>query len=197
MPQSLADSCCWSALRANFHKCFSKWFTALRLHVLCANFVKLADQKLVKSRVAYQTKKISARSVALASACIAPKICHSQLQTMYSECPKFLPNRFTSGGVIAERVNTIQTHHKVFPILSEASSLSNKIPIIFSSHLISKQYNNSIDIKFTKVVLLKLEKWWAFGGLKSLWLHHCSWIIEGTSHQMLYMCSCNKFTFYD
>jgi len=29
-------------------------------------------------------------------------------------------NRFTSGGVIAERVNTVQTRDKVFPILWEA-----------------------------------------------------------------------------
>jgi len=41
----------------------------------------LADRKSVKSRVAYQ-KKISARSVVLASARIAPKICQGQLQTM-------------------------------------------------------------------------------------------------------------------
>jgi len=42
--------------------------------------------------------------------------------------PKFHPNPFTSGGVIAERVNAVQTHHKVFPILGEAiaSSPSNK-----------------------------------------------------------------------
>ena len=27
-------------LRANFHKCFPKWFTISQIHVLCANFVK-------------------------------------------------------------------------------------------------------------------------------------------------------------
>ena len=46
-----------------------------------------------------------------------------------NECPKFHPSRFTSGGVIAERVNTVQTRHinKVLPILGEAtvSSPSN------------------------------------------------------------------------
>jgi len=52
------------------------------------------------------------------------KICQGQRQTMYSECPKFHPNRFTSGGVIAERVNTVQTRHKVFPILGQASASS-------------------------------------------------------------------------
>jgi len=41
---------------------------------------------------------------------------------------KFHPNPFTSGEVIAERVNVIETRHKVFPILREAtaSSPSNK-----------------------------------------------------------------------
>jgi len=43
---------------------------------------------------------------------------------MYSQCPKFHPNRFTHGGVIAERVKTVQTRHKVFPILGEASASS-------------------------------------------------------------------------
>ena len=44
-----------------------------------------------------------------------------QLQTIYSECPKFHPNPFTSGGVIAESANIVETRHKVFPILGKAS----------------------------------------------------------------------------
>jgi len=50
---------------------------------------------------------------------------------MYSQCPKFHPHRFTSGGVIVERVNTVQAHHEVFPILGEAtaSSPSKKVAI--------------------------------------------------------------------
>jgi len=40
------------------------------------------------------------------------------------EFPKFHPNPFTSGGVIAERVNIVQTRHKVFAILGEASASS-------------------------------------------------------------------------
>jgi len=47
-----------------------------------------------------------------------------QPQTIYSEFPKFHPNPFTSGGVIAERVNIVETRDKVFPILGEASSPS-------------------------------------------------------------------------
>jgi len=61
------------------------------------------------------------------------------------EFPKFHPNPFTSGGVIAERVNIAETHHKVFPILGEASSplgeassLSNNsclIPVIIGTNI--------------------------------------------------------------
>jgi len=93
----------------------------------------LADRKSVKSCVIYRTKKnkISARSLALASTRMTPKICQGQLRTIYPECPTCHPTRFTSGGVIARRVNTVQTRHKVFPILGEAaaSSPSNKLII--------------------------------------------------------------------
>jgi len=71
-----------------------------------------------------KNNNISARSPALASAQIAPKICQSQLRTIYSEYPKFHPNPFTSGGVIAECVNVVETRHKVFPILGEATASS-------------------------------------------------------------------------
>jgi len=68
--------------------------------------------------------KISARDLAAASAQIAPKICQGQLQTIYSVFSKFHPNPFNSGRVIAERVNIVQTRHKVFAILGEASASS-------------------------------------------------------------------------
>ena len=48
--------------------------------------------------------------------------CQGQLQAIYSEFPKFHPNPFTSGEVIAEHVNIVETRHKVFPILGEASA---------------------------------------------------------------------------
>ena len=67
-----------------------------------------------------KNNKISARPPEAASMRIAPKICQGQLQTIYSEFPKLHPNPFTSGGVIAERVNIVQTRHKVFAILGEA-----------------------------------------------------------------------------
>ena len=69
--------------------------------------------------------KISDRSPAVASAGIASKICQGQLQAIYWDCPKFHPNPYTSGGVTAGRVNIVETRHKVFAILREASSPSN------------------------------------------------------------------------
>ena len=80
--------------------CVQIWLTRIGKVVRC-----LPDRK----------NKTSARFPALASARIAPKICQGQLQTISSEFPKFHPNPFTSGGVIAERVNIVETRHKVFP----------------------------------------------------------------------------------
>ena len=61
--------------------------------------------------------KISAR--APASARIALKISGTAPNNILG-VRKFHPNPFNSGGVIAERVNVVQTRHKVFPILGEA-----------------------------------------------------------------------------
>ena len=68
-----------------------------------------------------KTHKISVRAPTLSSARIAPKNLSGPI---CSECPKFHPNPFTSGGVTAEGVNVVETRHKVFPILSEATGSS-------------------------------------------------------------------------
>ena len=108
---------------------FLKGLTTSQNHVLCANFVKIGWPEIGKVVRCLPDKKQNChRSPALASARIAPKICQGQLQTMYSEFPKFHPNPFTSGGVIAECVNIVETRHKVFPILGEASPSKNKLP---------------------------------------------------------------------
>jgi len=57
--------------------------------------------------------KISPGYLAVAIARIAPKICQDQLRTMCPECSRFYPNRFTSGGVTAEYVNTVETRDSV------------------------------------------------------------------------------------
>jgi len=75
-------------------------------------------------------------STAVAAVLIAPKICQGQPPTMYSECSRFHPNRFTFGGVIAERVNTAKTRHKVNPIFGwslASSRIINSIVHVFTS----------------------------------------------------------------
>jgi len=72
----------------------------------------LADGKSVKSCVAYMTKNF-----AWLFSC---RYCVDRAQNMpgpaprmYLECPRLHPNRFTFGGVISERVNTVKARSKV------------------------------------------------------------------------------------
>jgi len=59
-------------------------------------------------------KTISAPSQTVANARISPKVCHGQPPTFGSQRSKFHPNRFTFGGVTAERVNAVLLAHRVF-----------------------------------------------------------------------------------
>ena len=91
-------------LRANFHKYFPKGFTNSQNHVMCANFVKFGWReidKVVRNLPDKKNKKVGSRSRSRFCADRAQKL-PGQLQTIYSECPKFHPNPFTSGRVIAE-----------------------------------------------------------------------------------------------
>jgi len=113
-------------LGANFHKCFPKRHMRTQKHVFLCKFREIWPTGSRWNRALFngQKSKNSARAPVVASARIAPKIWQGQLQAIYSEFPKFHPNPFTSGGVIAERVNIVQTSHTVFPILGEASASS-------------------------------------------------------------------------
>ena len=117
-----------------------------------ANFVKFGRPEVGEIARYLMDKKniISALPPEAACARIAPKICQGQLQTIDSEFPKFQPNPFTSGGVIAERANIVQTRHKVFAILGEASASSPSN----NSTKMSQNVNNATHCP----VLLVL--WW-------------------------------------
>jgi len=65
-----------------------------------------ADGKSAKSCVIYRQKHLAAYQT-VANARIALKICQGHPPTMYSECSRCRPNRFTFGGFITQRVNTI------------------------------------------------------------------------------------------
>jgi len=106
-------------LQANFHKCFPKPHMRTRKHVFLCKFREIWPTGSRWNCVLFNGQKNNFNSPSL-----APKICQGQLQTIYSEFPKFHPNPFTSGGVVAERMNIVQTRHKVFAILGEASASS-------------------------------------------------------------------------
>jgi len=73
--------------------------------------------------------------ITVATAWITPKICQDQPPTMCSQCSRFHPNRFTFGGVIAERVNTSKLPRKVNPIFGQSIASSR---IINSTSLVPK-----------------------------------------------------------
>jgi len=99
-------------LRKNFQgSSVSKIFTASPWTLLCSNFVKcwhVADENRRNHALFTRPKNnISPASQTVATKRIAAKICQGQPPAMYSQCSRYLPNRFTFGEVIAERVDMI------------------------------------------------------------------------------------------
>jgi len=70
--------------------------------------------------------KISPVCPALAFARIEPKICQGRPSTMYSECSRFHPYRFTFGEFLAERMNTVETAVKWIQYSAEAYLRPNR-----------------------------------------------------------------------
>ena len=97
---------------------FQEFSSRHPINVLCSNFVKFGQREIgeIVRCLPKQKKQISPGYPAVATAWIVPKISQGQPLTIYSECSRFHPNRFTFGGVIAERVNTAKTRCKVNPI---------------------------------------------------------------------------------
>jgi len=98
-----------------------KGFTTSQIHVLCANFVKFGRLEISKVVRYLLDKKKTKKIASLSRFCTdCTQNLPGQQQTVYLDCSKFHANQFTSGRVIAKCVNTIQTCHKVFPILGKA-----------------------------------------------------------------------------
>ena len=98
---------------------FRKFSLSHRLTFLCLKVVKFVRRKIGEI-VRYLPDKPNINSPAsqtVATARIAPIICQGQPPTMYSESFRFRPNRFTFGGVIAERINTAKLPRRVNIIL--------------------------------------------------------------------------------
>jgi len=120
-------------LLITFSNFCSESFHRDTIDVLCSNFVKFGRREIVEIvHCLPDKKKILPGSPAVATARIAPKICQSQPPTMYSEsCFRFHPNRFTFGGVIAERVNTAKTTPTLNPIIGWSLASSRIMICIF------------------------------------------------------------------
>ena len=140
-------------LRGNFSK-----FCSERIHCQCLTDLCVVwkfreiwptGNQWNRALLTWQKSKNSPHSPALATAWIALKICRDQCPTMYSECSRFHPDRFTFGGVIAERVNTVKTHRKAFPVFGWS---------LFSSRLKTfnwHAYTICFQIKYVKLTLLQ------------------------------------------
>jgi len=90
-------------------------------HRLYANFVKFGE---ISRCLPDKKNKISIDLSLWLLRRSRPKCVRASGKQFTQERPKFHPNRFTSGGVIAERLNTVQARHKVFRILGEATASS-------------------------------------------------------------------------
>jgi len=165
-------------LRENFRNSVPKGFIAKPNNVLCSNCVKF-DRREIGEVVRYlpdKKNKISPRSPALASTHIAPKICQSQPRTMYSECSRFYSNRFNFGGVIAERVNAIETRRKVIPIFGWSLS-SSRIIICMWLHVLEKsgsqafaQSDDDVETSFLfQRISVLIQRFNAFHSTTVLW----------------------------
>ena len=94
------------------------------------NSWKLSDGEIDEIvRCLPDEKKISAPSQTVATARIAPKVCHGQPPTFGSQHSKFHSNRFTFGVVIAGRMKAVAWALCVSPILAQSDtsfSVNNK-----------------------------------------------------------------------
>ena len=92
------------------------------IHVLCGNFVKFGRREVGEIACRLSDEKTKFRlafSLSLLRGS-GPKSARTIGRQRTQSAPKFHPNRFTCGEVIAERVNSVETRDKVNAILGEA-----------------------------------------------------------------------------
>jgi len=106
-------------LLENFQTSVPKGLIATPIDVLCSNFVKFSRRKIGKIvRCLPAKKKQNFASLStVTTARTALKISQGHPPTMYSECFRFHPNRFTFGGVVSHRMNTVRALSKVNQII--------------------------------------------------------------------------------
>ena len=116
-----------TTLYGKIFKMLFRKFTSRHRLTLCSNVVKFVWREMLKSCVIYVTKKttFAAASQTVATARITLKICQDQPPTFGSHCSRFHPNRFTFGGVIAERVNTVLLPRRVYSMIRPMRSIAS------------------------------------------------------------------------
>ena len=126
-----------------FSKLCSESFTASPIDVLfkCRNICPTENRW--NRRYLRTNKKNSAASQTVATAWIAPKICQGQPATMCSQYSRFHTNRLTFGGVIAERVNTV--NYDTTNITGDESETS----YLFQQMSIALQRGNAVSFQST------------------------------------------------
>jgi len=105
-----------------FSQFCSKGFTASSIHVLCVNFVKFGEPKIGKLVCCLPDKKKQ-----IFSSLFRSGFCPYRVQNLPGSAadnvlrvPQISSKSFISGGVIAERGNTVETRDKVFQYSAEA-----------------------------------------------------------------------------
>ena len=99
-----------------------------RSKLLCLNVVRFFRREIgeIVRYLPAKKNKILAPSQTVATVRIAPNICQDQSPTLGSQRFEFHPNRFTFGGVIAERVKAVLLAHRVFPWFASKTFEANK-----------------------------------------------------------------------
>ena len=116
---------------------FRKFSSRHRSSFLCSNFLKFIRREMgeiLRYSPDRKKNKLSPASQTVATARMSLKICQGQPPTMYSECSRFHPNRFTFGRVIGERVNTAKLSRKVDTVFGRSLSSSRITMQLFSSN---------------------------------------------------------------
>jgi len=86
---------------------FGKFSPSHRLTFLCRNFVKFIQREIGETCVIYLTKNFGCIWKLLLLRVSRAQSARASPQHRATQCFRFRPNRFTFGGVIAERVNTV------------------------------------------------------------------------------------------
>jgi len=102
-------------LQENFQNSVPKGFIATPMDMLGSNFVKFGRRKIGKIVGCLPDKKFDWPQLSLLRGSRS-KCAGASLRENNLERSRFHPNRFTFGGVIPERLNTVKTGREVFPI---------------------------------------------------------------------------------